>query len=168
MHSQAEQQALCAETTHEICCLVNLLHAFTCPPPTHPAAAIEGTSAPMAQSLGTSVGGISVGSAPGGPRHPADGDLPSGAVGLGGWWRVLRRVLQLLGELSCTIQAGVRCAPASSVRQLKLHHPACVPLPPPVMTCANYIKLPPYSSREVLRERLLFAISEGQGSFDLS
>jgi E3 ubiquitin-protein ligase TRIP12 len=77
-------------------------------------AAIEGTSAPVAQSLGVSVGGTSAGSVPGGPRHPADGDLPS------------------------------------------------------VMTCANYIKLPPYSSREVLRERLLFAITEGQNSFDLS
>jgi len=39
---------------------------------------------------------------------------------------------------------------------------------PSVMTCANYIKLPPYSSLEVTRERLLFAIREGQGSFDLS
>ena len=39
---------------------------------------------------------------------------------------------------------------------------------PSVMTCANYLKLPPYSSKEVLRERLLFAIREGQGSFDLS
>ena len=39
---------------------------------------------------------------------------------------------------------------------------------PSVMTCANYIKLPPYSSKAVLRDRLLFAISEGQGSFDLS
>jgi E3 ubiquitin-protein ligase TRIP12 len=39
---------------------------------------------------------------------------------------------------------------------------------PSVMTCANYIKLPPYSSKEVLKERLLFAINEGQGSFDLS
>lgn len=39
---------------------------------------------------------------------------------------------------------------------------------PSVMTCANYIKLPPYSNKAVLRERLLFAIREGQGSFDLS
>ena len=39
---------------------------------------------------------------------------------------------------------------------------------PSVMTCVNYIKLPPYSSKEVARERLLFAIREGQGSFDLS
>eukprot|EP00250_Pteridium_aquilinum_P022187 c25318_g3_i1 orf=376-6123(+) len=39
---------------------------------------------------------------------------------------------------------------------------------PSVMTCANYLKLPPYSCKEVMREKLLFAISEGQGSFDLS
>ena len=39
---------------------------------------------------------------------------------------------------------------------------------PSVMTCANYIKLPPYSSLAVMRKRVLFAIREGQGSFDLS
>ncbi|KAL4435190.1 hypothetical protein ABPG77_001872 [Micractinium sp. CCAP 211/92] len=46
-------------------------------------------------------------------------------------------------------------------------HPADGDLPS-VMTCANYLKLPPYSSKEVLRERLLYAVREGQGSFDLS
>ncbi|KAH6767255.1 HECT ubiquitin protein ligase family protein KAK [Perilla frutescens var. hirtella] len=39
---------------------------------------------------------------------------------------------------------------------------------PSVMTCANYLKLPPYSSKEVMYKKLLYAISEGQGSFDLS
>eukprot|EP01025_Chloroclados_australasicus_P012940 TRINITY_DN1618_c0_g1_i2.p1 TRINITY_DN1618_c0_g1~~TRINITY_DN1618_c0_g1_i2.p1 ORF type:complete len:623 (+),score=50.11 TRINITY_DN1618_c0_g1_i2:326-2194(+) len=39
---------------------------------------------------------------------------------------------------------------------------------PSVMTCAHYLKLPPYSSKDVLKKRLLFAITEGQGSFDLS
>ncbi|PKU64336.1 E3 ubiquitin-protein ligase UPL4 [Dendrobium catenatum] len=39
---------------------------------------------------------------------------------------------------------------------------------PSVMTCANYLKLPPYSSKEITRERLLYAITEGQGSFHLS
>lgn len=34
---------------------------------------------------------------------------------------------------------------------------------PSVMTCANYIKLPPYSSKAVLRERLLLAIYESEG-----
>ncbi|KAL4436702.1 hypothetical protein ABPG75_003841 [Micractinium tetrahymenae] len=46
-------------------------------------------------------------------------------------------------------------------------HPADGDLPS-VMTCANYLKLPPYSTKEVLRERLLYAVTEGQGSFDLS
>ncbi|PQQ14409.1 E3 ubiquitin-protein ligase UPL3 [Prunus yedoensis var. nudiflora] len=39
---------------------------------------------------------------------------------------------------------------------------------PSVMTCANYLKLPPYSTKEVMLKKLLYAISEGQGSFDLS
>lgn len=39
---------------------------------------------------------------------------------------------------------------------------------PSVMTCANYLKLPPYSCKRVMKERLLYAINEGQGSFDLS
>ena len=39
---------------------------------------------------------------------------------------------------------------------------------PSVMTCANYLKLPPYSDEGTLKERLLYAIREGQGSFDLS
>ncbi|KAL9238395.1 hypothetical protein vseg_012823 [Gypsophila vaccaria] len=39
---------------------------------------------------------------------------------------------------------------------------------PSVMTCANYLKLPPYSTKEVMHKKLLFAINEGQGSFDLS
>lgn len=39
---------------------------------------------------------------------------------------------------------------------------------PSVMTCANYIKLPPYSSKEVTARQLRYALLEGQGSFDLS
>ena len=39
---------------------------------------------------------------------------------------------------------------------------------PTVMTCTNYLKLPEYSSYEVLWERLLYTIREGQNSFDLS
>lgn len=37
-----------------------------------------------------------------------------------------------------------------------------------VMTCANYVKLPEYSSIDVLRKQLLIAIQEGQGAFHLS
>ena len=39
---------------------------------------------------------------------------------------------------------------------------------PSVMTCANYVKLPPYSSAAAAKARLLVAIREGAGSFDLS
>lgn len=39
---------------------------------------------------------------------------------------------------------------------------------PSVMTCANYLKLPPYSTKDIMYKKLLYAINEGQGSFDLS
>lgn len=39
---------------------------------------------------------------------------------------------------------------------------------PSVMTCANYLKLPSYSSKERMKQKLKYAITEGQGSFHLS
>jgi E3 ubiquitin-protein ligase TRIP12 len=39
---------------------------------------------------------------------------------------------------------------------------------PSVMTCTNYFKVPAYSSKEVMRERVLRAIRDGLGAFDLS
>jgi len=39
---------------------------------------------------------------------------------------------------------------------------------PSVMTCVNYLKLPEYSSREVMKRKLDTAIREGVGSFHLS
>ncbi|GAA6053157.1 hypothetical protein JCM3770_002881 [Rhodotorula araucariae] len=39
---------------------------------------------------------------------------------------------------------------------------------PSVMTCVNFVKLPNYSSREVVRERILMAVREGAGGFHLS
>lgn len=39
---------------------------------------------------------------------------------------------------------------------------------PSVMTCVNYLKLPDYSSIEVMRSKLQIAASEGQLSFYLS
>lgn len=39
---------------------------------------------------------------------------------------------------------------------------------PSASTCTNYLKLPEYSTREVMKERLLYCIREGQGSFHLS
>ncbi|GAA5981258.1 hypothetical protein JCM11641_005626 [Rhodosporidiobolus odoratus] len=39
---------------------------------------------------------------------------------------------------------------------------------PSVMTCVNFVKLPDYTSREVVRERILLAVREGAGGFHLS
>uniref|UniRef100_A0A8C9TIA3 E3 ubiquitin-protein ligase n=1 Tax=Scleropages formosus TaxID=113540 RepID=A0A8C9TIA3_SCLFO len=39
---------------------------------------------------------------------------------------------------------------------------------PSVMTCVNYLKLPDYSSMEIMRQKLLIAAREGQQSFHLS
>ncbi|KAF7370365.1 Ubiquitin fusion degradation protein 4 [Mycena sanguinolenta] len=39
---------------------------------------------------------------------------------------------------------------------------------PSVMTCVNYLKLPEYSSKAIMREKLRIAIQEGMGSFHLS
>lgn len=39
---------------------------------------------------------------------------------------------------------------------------------PSVMTCVNYLKLPDYSSREVMRLKLKVAANEGSMSFHLS
>ncbi|OHS97968.1 hypothetical protein TRFO_09103 [Tritrichomonas foetus] len=39
---------------------------------------------------------------------------------------------------------------------------------PSVMTCTNYFKLPAYSSKEIMKEKILLAIEEGQGAFLLT
>lgn len=39
---------------------------------------------------------------------------------------------------------------------------------PSVNCCFYYLKVPEYSSKEILRERLLFAINNGQGSFSFN
>ena len=39
---------------------------------------------------------------------------------------------------------------------------------PSVMTCVNYLKMPDYSTIDVLKAKLDVAIREGQGAFHLS
>ena len=39
---------------------------------------------------------------------------------------------------------------------------------PSVMTCVNYLKLPDYTTLEIMREKLRIAAQEGQHSFHLS
>ena len=39
---------------------------------------------------------------------------------------------------------------------------------PSVMTCVNYLKLPEYSSKEIMAKRIRTAVREGKDSFHLS
>ena len=39
---------------------------------------------------------------------------------------------------------------------------------PSVMTCVNYLKMPDYSSIDILKAKLDVAMKEGQGAFHLS
>lgn len=39
---------------------------------------------------------------------------------------------------------------------------------PSVMTCVNYLKVPNYSTFEVMKDKVMVAIKEGQGAFHLS
>jgi E3 ubiquitin-protein ligase TRIP12 len=39
---------------------------------------------------------------------------------------------------------------------------------PSVMTCVNYVKLPEYTSLDIMKERFKLAMIEGSGSFHLS
>ena len=39
---------------------------------------------------------------------------------------------------------------------------------PSVMTCQNYLKIPNYSNISILKEKLFFAIREGNNAFHLS
>jgi E3 ubiquitin-protein ligase TRIP12 len=39
---------------------------------------------------------------------------------------------------------------------------------PSVMTCVNYLKLPDYSTLDIMRQKLGVAMKEGQGAFHLS
>ena len=39
---------------------------------------------------------------------------------------------------------------------------------PSVMTCVNYLKMPDYTSLDVMKDKLSVAITEGQGAFHLS
>jgi E3 ubiquitin-protein ligase TRIP12 len=57
--------------------------------------------------------------------------------------------------------------PFTVVRKESADHPADAVLPS-VMTCQNYLKLPAYSSRQILESKLRLAFEEGQGSFHLS
>ncbi|KAF8422650.1 hypothetical protein EV426DRAFT_161329 [Tirmania nivea] len=97
----------------------------------------------------------------------------------------VKNLLQVMSELSPTehreflqFVTGSPKLPIGGFKALTpLFTVVCKPSEPPltsddylpsVMTCVNYLKLPDYSSLEVLRSRLKVAIKEGQGAFHLS
>ncbi|PLN77278.1 ubiquitin-protein ligase [Aspergillus taichungensis] len=99
--------------------------------------------------------------------------------------RSVRNLLQTMSELSAQQRREflqfVTGSPKLPIGGFKSLTPiftvVCRPSEPPytpddylpsVMTCVNYLKLPDYSSLDVLRERLTVAIKEGQGAFHLS
>jgi E3 ubiquitin-protein ligase TRIP12 len=70
---------------------------------------------------------------------------------------------------------------ANSSIGFKALHPmltvVCKPAEPPyssddylpsVMTCVNYLKMPDYSTVDILREKLAYSMTEGAGAFHLS
>eukprot|EP00002_Diphylleia_rotans_P029183 TRINITY_DN592_c0_g1_i1.p1 TRINITY_DN592_c0_g1~~TRINITY_DN592_c0_g1_i1.p1 ORF type:complete len:1552 (+),score=341.65 TRINITY_DN592_c0_g1_i1:107-4762(+) len=65
---------------------------------------------------------------------------------------------------------GLACLNPKLTIVKKLPEPGQSPdgMLPSVSTCFHYVKLPDYSSKEVMRLRLIQAIKEGQGNFHLS
>ncbi|TKX18334.1 HECT-domain-containing protein 2 [Elsinoe australis] len=97
----------------------------------------------------------------------------------------IRNLLQTLSEYSPVEQRDflqfITGSPKLPIGGFKALTPmftvVCKPSEPPftpddylpsVMTCVNYLKMPDYTSAEVLRQKLAVAIKEGQGAFHLS
>jgi len=97
----------------------------------------------------------------------------------------VRNLLQVMSELSPQAKRDflqfVTGSPKLPIGGFKALTPmftvVCKPSEPPfgsddylpsVMTCVNYLKMPDYSSLDVLKGKLVMAIKEGQGAFHLS
>ncbi|KKY13545.1 putative thyroid hormone receptor interactor 12 [Diplodia seriata] len=97
----------------------------------------------------------------------------------------VRNLLQVMSELTAAQRRDflqfVTGSPKLPIGGFKSLTPmftvVCKPSEPPytsddylpsVMTCVNYLKMPDYSSLDVLKEKLFVAIREGQGAFHLS
>ncbi len=83
---------------------------------------------------------------------------------------VVRKHPSTLTDNNQTFGGTPSSAPTSSgaMKHSQLFNVAADGDLPSVMTCANYIKLPAYSSKEVMLKRIIYAIQEGQGAFHLS
>ncbi|KAJ7180903.1 hypothetical protein C8R46DRAFT_985964 [Mycena filopes] len=105
--------------------------------------------------------------------------------GFNGESRAIRDLVEILSEYDATTRrnylqfvTGSPKLPIGGFRGLNppltvVRKPHEAPLTaddylPSVMTCVNYLKLPEYSSKGIMREKLRVAIQEGMGSFHLS
>ncbi|KAF8216810.1 hypothetical protein K438DRAFT_1558643 [Mycena galopus ATCC 62051] len=105
--------------------------------------------------------------------------------GFNGESRAIRDLVEILAEYDATTRrnylqfvTGSPKLPIGGFRGLNppltvVRKPHEAPLTaddylPSVMTCVNYLKLPEYSSKAIMREKLRVAIQEGMGSFHLS
>ncbi|KAJ6534683.1 hypothetical protein DFH09DRAFT_1180315, partial [Mycena vulgaris] len=105
--------------------------------------------------------------------------------GFNGESRAIRDLVEILSEYDATTRrnylqfvTGSPKLPIGGFRGLNppltvVRKPHEAPLTaddylPSVMTCVNYLKLPEYSSKSIMREKLRVAIQEGMGSFHLS
>ncbi|KAJ7931766.1 hypothetical protein B0H13DRAFT_1957533 [Mycena leptocephala] len=105
--------------------------------------------------------------------------------GFNGESRAIRDLVEILSEYDATTRrnylqfvTGSPKLPIGGFRGLNppltvVRKPHEAPLTaddylPSVMTCVNYLKLPEYSSKNIMREKLRTAIQEGMGSFHLS
>ena len=70
----------------------------------------------------------------------------------------------------CLFCLGLRSLnPPLTIVRMSFEPPLCADnYLPSVMTCVNYLKLPDYSSKEIMANKLKLAALEGQHSFHLS
>lgn len=87
--------------------------------------------------------------------------LPIGGTRSSGPFASCSADCYLLGFKSLTPMFTVVCKPSEPPLTSDDYLPS-------VMTCVNYLKMPDYSSEEILRAKLSVAIREGQGAFHLS
>ncbi|KAI5814137.1 putative ubiquitin-protein ligase Ufd4 [Pyronema omphalodes] len=97
----------------------------------------------------------------------------------------IRNLLQVMSEYNVTERRQflqfVTGSPKLPIGGFKALQPmltvVCKPAEPPytsddylpsVMTCVNYLKMPDYSSIDILREKLAYSMTEGAGAFHLS
>merc|ERR1719373_472408 len=100
------------------------------------------------------------------------GDYNGNAPTIRWFWEVLHEMTQMEKKQLLMFTTSCSRAPLLGFSQLKPHFGISLPhydeeQLPTASTCANLLKLPPYSSKALLRKKLLYAIKSNSG-FELS